>query len=143
VRILLRQPVAYGAHVAGNVCCYVCLVMAFFVQNADGESLLLAQVAVRVLVVDEQRRRRRRRRRGRGCCSCSGRMAVLLIVTVAALAAVLVLHSFPCLAQRAEELQIQQLNRHEQAVQHTNTAACKKGAQCTSSLFLSASLRGN
>ena len=47
---------------------------------------------------------------------------MLLIVTVTALAAVFVLHSLPCFAQRAEELQTQRLNRREQAEQRMSTA---------------------
>ena len=123
VRILLRQPVAYGAHVAGNARSDVGLVAALSMQHSDGDSLVMAEVAVGMRVVIEERLRRRGRRRRSDCCSCSGRVAVLLIMAVVALAAVFVLCCLPCSADGALELQMRCMNRREQAQQYTGTTA--------------------
>lgn len=58
------------------------------------------------------------------------RLSVLLIVTVAALAAVLVLRSLPQAADRALELQTGSMNRREQAQRHTNIAARERRHPC-------------
>ena len=69
VRIFLRQPVAHSVLVAKDARSNGSDFVALLSQNADGDSLLLAQMAVRVLVAIEQRWWRRRRGRRSGCCS--------------------------------------------------------------------------
>ena len=60
-------------------------------------------------------------------------MSVLLIMTVAADAAVLVSHSLPCAACRALELRRRRLNSSEQAAQHTSTAWSERVHSCAAS----------
>ena len=69
MRIFLRQPVAHRADVTGNACCDVCCIAAFFVKDADGETVLLAQMGVRMRIAIEERWRRRWQDRRSGCCS--------------------------------------------------------------------------
>ena len=117
---------AHGAHIAGNALSNVRLVASFLVQHSDGDSLVMAEVAVRMWVVIEERREWRGHRRRSGCCSCSGRVAVLLIMAVVALAAVFVLCCLPCSADGTLELQMRCMNRREQAQQYTGTTACER-----------------
>ena len=79
MRILLRQPVAHSVLVARNARSNGGDFVALLPQNTDGNSLLLAEVAVGMWVVIEERGRRRRRMRKSDCCSCSGRVAALMI----------------------------------------------------------------
>ena len=51
---------------------------------------------------------------------------MLLIVTIAALAAMLVVRSLPFSADGALELQKSRMNRREQAQQHTSTTASER-----------------
>ena len=58
-------------------------------------------------------------------------MALLLVVEIIALAAVFVVHSLPCVADRAEELHKWAQARQGQAQQHTSTAAGERVHCCT------------
>jgi hypothetical protein len=83
-------------------------------------------MAVRVLVALEQRGRRRGRGWRSGCCSCCGWVPLLLIVTADAHDAVFVSHILLLAADRAHELQLIALIRHDQAAKSASTAACEK-----------------
>jgi len=139
MRIFLRQPVAHGANVTGNALSNVCFVFAFFVEDADGDALLFAQMNVRVWVVVEERGRRRGSWRRSGCCRYVCGVSVLLIVAVAALAAMFVLCWLPSLADRTTELPTGSMNRCEQAQPHMSTATCERASMCDASALVGAS----
>jgi hypothetical protein len=84
--------------------CHLGSATLFSAPNANGQTLLLAQVAVRVLGTLEERGQWRERGRRSGCCSSSGRVALLLMVAVVALGAMLVSCCLPQSTHRALEL---------------------------------------
>ena len=103
------------------------------VQRDDGCSLDERQLVDASRRTSEHRCRRRGRGGGRGGCSSVGRVAVLLVVTVSALAAMLVSCSLPLAADRALELQTGRMNRREQAQADRSTAVRVRGPSCAAS----------
>ena len=118
---------AHGAHIAGNALSNVRLVASFLVQHSDGNSLVMAEVAVRMRVVIEERRRRRGRRSRSSCCSCTGGiLSYALLCRRAAGAACLVAcelgNRLPLAAART-----QALCARMRAQTHAKAALCERG----------------
>jgi hypothetical protein len=115
-----------NAALTNDAGCDVGSAALFSAQNADGQTLLLAQMAVRVLVVIEERLRRRRRRRRSSCCSCTGGiLSYALLCRRAADAACLVAcelgDSLPFAAART-----QALCARMRAQTHAKAALCER-----------------
>ncbi len=121
VRILLRQPVAHSVLVARDARSNGSDFVALLPQNTDGNSLLLAEMAVRMRVVIEERRRRRGRGRRSGCCSCSGRMPSLRSLLSAAIETDVRVVRWPVLVQLSSR-GIVSLHAMEQAGASYSTA---------------------
>ena len=85
--LVMLDPVTHRSNVARHLLGDGGIVSLLFVEEDNGPALLSGEVAVSRSVTLEQRLRR-----GIGCCCRRiGRLSVLLVVTVAALAAMLVL----------------------------------------------------
>ena len=139
MRIFLPQPVAHRAYVARNACCDVCFVTAFFVQDADGKSLLLAEVAMRVVITVEQRGRRRGRGRRSGCCSCSGRVAASMIASFAQMMSSTAIYCSRFATLLAVLLQMKSIPARTRSAQHTNTATHERASLCALHALVGAS----
>lgn len=116
------HPQRYSLLTARNLRRDVLVQPADLVQRDDRSTLDFCERVEAALRTIEERRRRRGSGGGQCCCSRRGKVAVLPIMTIAALATVLVAHQLPRPAARAEELHIRRVNRREQAEQHTQTA---------------------